>query len=428
MTEGVGRLPGPFTVSSHHCSDLDTPHPHRVPDIHRPSIHDRLQRVLIAASAGLIVAIITTMWFTEQLPSSIRWPIVVLLVFLVALLSASILQRQVAELIEVPLEHCVAAADAMARGDVTNTVPEATTAEFNMLASSINRMTEQMAAATQSRMRVEKLATMGRIAAGISHEIGNPVSAIANYAHVLRMRTKDVPGTTEPIDALEREITRIDRIMRGLLDYARPRRLTPKPIVVDDVIEDVLRLLADQGITRRFKVTRELEAPTGVVYAERHDLEQVFVNLLLNAVDAMDREGDIVIRSRINDASFGDSVEKRRTDPFPQKWAHRPSKRALAWLARPESPPTFLQVVMADSGTGVAPEDAERIFEPFFSTKQPGKGTGLGLAIVASTIENLGGTIWVQRAREGGAAFVILLPLHGSGLRAITPESVPAVN
>ncbi|MFY7922705.1 MAG: sensor histidine kinase, partial [Gemmatimonas sp.] len=379
-----------------------------MPDIKRPSIHDRLQRVLIVASAGLIAAIITTMWFTESLPASVRWPIVVLLVILIALFSARVLQRQVANLIEVPLQHCVAAADAIARGDVTKSVPQALTAEFDQLASSINRMTEQMAAASQSRMRVEKLATMGRIAAGISHEIGNPVSAIANYAHVLRMRTKDVAGTTEPIDALEREITRIDRIMRGLLDYARPRRLTPKPIVVDSVIDDVLRLLDDQGITRRFSVSRELEAPTGVVYAERHDLEQVFVNLMLNAVDAMDREGEIVIRSRINNATdFGDGIEKRRTDLLPQKWAHRPSKRALAWLSRPESPATFLQVVMADSGTGVAPEDAERIFEPFFSTKQPGKGTGLGLAIVASTIENLGGTIWVQRAREGGAAFVI---------------------
>jgi len=395
-----------------------------VPDTKLPSIHDRLQRVLIAASAGLIVSIITTMWFTEHLPDSIRWPIVALLVFLVALLSASILQRMVARLIEEPLDHCVAAADAIASGDTSHIVPSASTEEFHLLASSINRMTEQMVAATQSRMRVEKLATMGRIAAGISHEIGNPVSAIANYAHVLRMRTQDVPGTTDPLDALEREITRIDRIMRGLLDYARPRRLTPKPIVVDEVINDVLRLLADQGITRRFRVMHELEAPEGVVYAERHDLEQVFVNLLLNAVDAMDREGDIVIRSRVNEATaFSESIEKRRTDPFPQKWAHRPSKRALAWLARPESPSTFLQIVLADSGTGVAPEDEERIFEPFYSTKQPGKGTGLGLAIVASTIENLGGTIWVQRAREGGAAFIILLPLHASGLRPVVPDS-----
>jgi signal transduction histidine kinase len=399
-----------------------------VPEIKRPSIHDRLQRVLTAASAGLIIAIITTMWFTEALPAGIRWPLVVTFVFVVALLSASILQRLVARLIEEPLGHCVQAADTIARGDVAQLVPPASTQEFHQLATSINHMTEQMAAATQSRMRVEQLATMGRIAAGISHEIGNPVSAIANYAHLLRMRTRDVQGTTEPLDALEREIARIDRIMRGLLDYSRPRRLTPKPIVVDDIIDDVLRLLADQGITRRFRVTRQLEAPDGVVYAERHDLEQVFVNLLLNAVDAMDREGDIVIRSRINDATaVGDSFEKRRTDPHPQRWAHRPSKRALAWLARPESPPRFLQVVMADSGTGVAPEDAERIFEPFFSTKQPGKGTGLGLAIVASTIENLGGTIWVQRAREGGAAFVMLLPLHASGIRPITPPNGAAL-
>ena len=390
-----------------------------------PRIHQRLKQVLVLTSSSALAAIILTMWVTEYLPAYLRWPLVALLVVLVSVVWVSVLRRQVLKLVEVPLAQCVEAAEAIADGDNTRRVPVGETYEFAQLATSINRMTEQMLAATQSRMRVEKLATMGRIAAGISHEIGNPVSAIANYAHVLRMRTTDVPGTTEPIDALEREITRIDRIMRGLLDYARPRRLTPKPIVVDDVIRDVVRLLEDQGIVRRFRVTRGLEAPDGVVYAERHDLEQVFVNLLLNAVDAMDREGDVVISSRINDAdAFTASIDKRRSDPIPQRWIHRPSKRALAWLARSESPPRFLQIVMADSGTGVAPEDEERIFEPFFSTKQPGKGTGLGLAIVASTIENLGGTIWVQRAREGGAAFVILLPLHSGagGLLAISEE------
>lgn len=398
-------------------------HPPFVPDITLPRIHDRLRNVLIVASGSAICAIIITMWITEQLPPSTRWPLVALLVCLVSLVFASVLRRQVSTLVEQPLADCVNAAEAIAGGESTRTVSPGETQEFDMLATSINRMTEQMLAANQSRLRVEKLATMGRIAAGISHEIGNPVSAIANYAHLLRMRTADAPGTTEPLDALEREIARIDRIMRGLLDYARPRRLTPKPIVVDEVIVEVLRLLEDQGITRRFRISPQLEAPDGVVYAERHDLEQVFVNLLLNAVDAMDRDGDIVIRSRVNDAAaFTDSIEKRRTDPLPQRWSHRPSKRALGWLARPDSPSHFLQIVLADGGTGVAPEDEERIFEPFFSTKQPGKGTGLGLAIVSSTIENLGGTIWVQRAREGGAAFVILLPLHTGGMRAVTYE------
>jgi len=335
------------------------------------------------------------------------------------------MRREVKRVVEDPLAACVAAAEAIAMGETTQRVLTGETYEFNVLATSINRMTEQLLSANQSRMRVEKLATMGRIAAGVSHEIGNPLSAIANYAHVLRMRTDGVAGTTEALDALEREIGRIDRIMRGLLDYSRPRRLTPKPVVVDDVIRDVLTLLADQGITRRFRLATQFEAPQGVVYAERHDLDQVFVNLLLNAADATDRDGTIVISTRINDVhDFSEVSEKRRTDSPTERWTHRPSRRALAWLARPESPERFLQIVLADSGTGVAPEDEERIFEPFFSTKQPGKGTGLGLAIVASTIENLGGTIWVQRAREGGAAFVILLPLHStSGMLGLPKES-----
>ncbi|MBP6771913.1 MAG: HAMP domain-containing protein, partial [Gemmatimonadaceae bacterium] len=391
-----------------------------VPTTPLPRIHQRLTVAVVAVSVFALFGVIISMWVTEFLSPAIRWPVVLVLLFLVSLVWTSVLRREVVRLVEAPLAESVAAAEAIAGGETSRRAPPGDTHEFDLLSASINRMTEQLLASHQLRMRVEKLATMGRIAAGVSHEIGNPVSAIANYAHLLRMRTESVPGTTEPLDALEREIGRIDRIMRGLLDYSRPRRLTPKPVVVDDVITDVLRLLADQGVTRRYRITAELEAPTGVVYAERHDLEQVFVNLLLNAVDAMDHEGLVAIRTQINDVTaFGEASEKRRTDSAMERWTHHPSRRAFAWLARAEAPNRFLQVVIADSGTGVAPEDEERIFEPFFSTKQPGKGTGLGLAIVASTIENLGGTIWVQRAREGGAAFVILLPLHSSGLQAI---------
>ena len=389
-----------------------------------PTVERRLVLAIMGVNAAALFGVISTMVVTEYLPVSIRFPVVVLLIVLVSSVWSSVLLRQIRVIVRRPLAEKLAAAEAIAGGDTTRRVAAGETLEFDLLSQAINRMTEQLLAANQQRMRVEKLATMGRIAAGVSHEIGNPLSAIANYAHVIRMRAEHVPGTVEPLDALEREITRIDRIMRGLLEYSRPRRLTPKPVVVDGVIKDALRLLADQGITRRFAVSAQLEAPQGIVYAERHDLEQVFVNLLLNAIDAMDREGLLVFRTRINDASeLTGAAEKRRTDRPDERWAHRPSRRALAWLARPNAPEKFLQIVLADSGTGVAPEDEERIFEPFFSTKQPGKGTGLGLAIVASTIENLGGTIWVQRAREGGAAFIILLPLHTTGgLQAIDSD------
>ncbi len=396
-----------------------------------PRIHHRLTVAVVSVSILALVGVIVTMWITEYLSETYRWPVVLVLLFLVSLVWTSVLRRQVGRLVEAPLAESVDAAEAIADGETSRRAPPGATHEFDQLATSINRMTEQLLASHQLRLRAEKLATMGRIAAGVSHEIGNPISAIANYSHLLRMRTEKIPGTVEALDALDREIGRIDRIMRGLLDYSRPRRLTPKPVVVDEVIGDVLRLLGDQGVTRRYRVSVELEAPTDVVYAERHDLEQVFVNLLLNAVDAMDRDGLVAIRTQINDVTaFGEASETRRTDSTRTRWTHRPSRRALAWLARPESPQRFLQVVIADSGIGVAPEDEERIFEPFFSTKQPGKGTGLGLAIVSSTIENLGGTIWVQRAREGGAAFVILLPLHSSGLAAIqatTPSGTPII-
>ena len=391
-----------------------------------PRIHQRLTVAVVGVSVLALIGVIASMWITEYLDASVRWPTVLVLMFLVSLLWTSLMRRHVVRLVEAPLADVVAAAEAIAGGETSRRAPPGDTYEFDQLATSINRMTDQMLASHQLRLRVEKLATMGRIAAGVSHEIGNPVSAIANYAHVLRMRTESVPGTAEPLDALEREIGRIDRIMRGLLDYARPRRLTPKPIVVDTVIADVLRLLADQGVTRRSRLTTDFGAPTGLVYAEPHDLERVFVNLMLNAVDAMDHEGLVAVRTQINAVSdFGETSEKRRTDAAGGRWTHRPSRRALAWLSRPEAPARFLQVLIADSGTGVSPEDEERIFEPFFSTKQPGKGTGLGLAIVASTIENLGGTIWVQRAREGGAAFVILLPLHTSGMTAVSSATPP---
>jgi signal transduction histidine kinase len=390
-------------------------------------IHDRLRRVLALASTAIIGAIVLAMWVTESLDPRVRWLAVLVLVALVFLVQGSVLRRQVALLVEEPLAECVAATEAIAAGDNQRRVAPTETAEFQQLAASINRMTEQLLAANQQRMRVEKLATMGRLAAGISHEIGNPASAIANYAHVLRQRTAQVPGAAQPLDALEREITRIDRIMRGLLDYARPKRLTPRPIAVDGIIDDVVRLLSDQGVLRHVRIERELGAPDGTIYAERHDLEQVFVNLVLNAADAMDEAGTLAIRTVVRDVqAFRAAMDQRRSDPVPTQWAHRPSRRALAWLARPDAPSRFLQVVLADSGAGVPTEDEERIFEPFYSTKQPGKGTGLGLAIVASTIENLGGTIWVQRAREGGAAFVVLLPLYSSGLPAISADDRPA--
>ena len=268
---------------------------------------------------------------------------------------------------------------------------------------------------TRALVRVDKLAATGRLAAGIAHEVGNPLSAIANYAHVARQRAAGAANVDEPLDAIEREVERIDRIVRGLLDYARPRRRTPHAVRVDDVLADALRLLSDQGVLRRIDVQHTAESDGAVVFAERHDLEQVFVNLLLNAVDALQGVGRIAVHTRqLSPRRLHETAARRATDQPGERFPHQPNMRARAWIARTQQTDAVLQVIVADSGPGVPSEDLDRVFDPFFSTKGEGRGTGLGLAIVAQTVEGLGGTVWAQPSREGGAAFVLLLPLHGN--------------
>jgi two-component system NtrC family sensor kinase len=377
-------------------------------------IHRKLLLALAFTNAVAVVGIIATMWVTEGLRDATRAFAVILLLTLVSVVWMSVLRRQSKSLIEQPLADSIAAAEQIAQGDTSKRLPHGTTQEFDALATSVNRMTEQLLEANQQRLRVEKLATLGRLAAGIAHEVGNPLAAVTTYAYLIRSRAGDNSALQEPLDAIDREISRIDRIVRGLLDYARPRLLTPKPISIDEVLRDVLQLVADQGVTRRVRIERELSAQHGLVYGEKHDLEQLFVNLILNAVDAMHGEGRLAIRSRITSVPDAIAVTQRRGDAPNESFPHKPSGRAAAWVARTDRPDGVLQVVIADSGPGVAAEDEERVFEPFFSTKRAGNGTGLGLAIVLRIAENLGGTVWVQRAREGGAAFVLLFPLHSS--------------
>jgi len=277
------------------------------------------------------------------------------------------------------------------------------------LADSVNRMTDRLLEERAHLVRVEKMASVGRLAAGIAHEVGNPLGAINGYAHVLKADVSTQHGR-DAIAGLERESARIDRIVRGLLDYARPQPRAAHAVVdVGDTARVVIELLKTQGVLRRVTVT--LDAPTEriAVAGNRHDLEQAFVNLMLNAVDAMNGEGRMSVVVRRATRTELRAGSRRASDP-----GGRPptpvNPRMLRWLDATSNDEIGV-VAITDSGPGIPADDAERVFEPFFTTKPPGQGTGLGLAIVARAIENFGGTIWVSPSREGGAAFRILLPL-----------------
>ena len=366
----------------------------------------------VLAASALFIAIVSVVLFFSGLTDA-QYGGVYLTLLVLADVAIFVLfgAHQLRRHFVLPLDAVVAATEAISTGDLTRRAPTGATAEFAALARSVNRMTDRLIGDQLQLVRAEKLASVGRLAAGVAHEIGNPLGAIAGYLHLLRRAGND-PQTVDAVDAIEREASRVDRIVRGLLDYARPRRVTPTPVDVNETIEGAVRLLADQGVLRRVSVKLGLEPSPPVLFGERHDLEQALVNLFLNAVDAMKGEGTIavIVRRYLRD-EITEAPRRRANDPeFTVKW-RPPDPRVLAWLNATNRPAEIVKVIVADSGPGVPSEISERVFDPFFTTKEPGKGTGLGLAIVARIVESFAGAVWVEPAREGGAAFHMVFPL-----------------
>src|SRR5918999_4250380 len=330
-----------------------------------------------------------------------------------------------------PLEEAVGTAEAITSGDLTRRLAHGNTEEFRRLAISFNQMTDRLIAEQELLVRSEKLASVGRFAAGVAHEVGNPLAAINAYAHILRDHAASHPSAAQAVQEIRREVDRIDRIVRGLLDYSRPRKATPYAVAVNDVVTSVVELLKTQGVLKRIDVTCDFVPPVPRVFGNSHDLEQVLVNLLINAADAMSEGGRLVVHTELIRSEVLERGLPRRTDVEVKPVLRGPSPRARAWLARANRPAECVKIVVADSGPGVPPGLAERIFDPYFTTKEPNRGTGLGLAIVARIVEGLGGTIWVTPAREGGAAFHLLFPLvpgtedGGVGMPAVSFGALP---
>jgi signal transduction histidine kinase len=311
-----------------------------------------------------------------------------------------------------PLEGVVDAVEAIANGDLSRRVPPGETREFARLSHSVNRMTTRLLEEQAQRAHLEKVASVGRLAAGVAHEVGNPLGAIAGYTHLLRASVKGDASAADALAGIERESARIDRIVRGMLDYARARKRMPAPLDPNDVARNVVQMLVEQGTLRGVRVTLSLHERLPPLLGDSHEMEQVFVNLVLNAVDAVEGDGSITILTELVPfAELLGRAPRRADDPEDFAQVRDQSARVRAWLNTVGEPAEVIQVVVADTGPGVPWEQRERIFDPFFTTKEPGKGTGLGLALVSRIIEGLGGTVWVRTAREGGAAFVICLPV-----------------
>lgn len=314
-----------------------------------------------------------------------------------------------------PLGQLAAEADTLARGTVPAEPPEYESRELAALAGRYRAMAEELLDAQSHMVRVEKLAGIGRLAAGVAHEIRNPLGALGTYVDVLRRRGSDPAVTGE----MHTAIGRIDRIVQDLLDYARPApaggngRTAAPAADLHAAVCTAVDFLVAQGLLRNESLELRLDTAGPVVRCERHGLEQVVINLVVNAAQAAPG-------GRITLGTVEQNLERRhgsapRRDGTAadgrRRWSPRPVRPDL----EPGTPGVLLYV--ADEGPGVPEADRERIFDPFFTTKDPGEGTGLGLAIVARTVHEAGGVVWVDRAREGGAVFKVFLP-HASAADA----------
>jgi two-component system NtrC family sensor kinase len=314
-----------------------------------------------------------------------------------------------------PLQRLTLEADALAAGKLSPSPAGYGSVELDRLAERYRVMAEDLLDVQSHVVRVEKLAGLGQLAAGVAHEVRNPLGALGTYVEVLRHRGTD-PVVT---DDMRCAIQRIEQIVQGLVDYARPGVVPPArsapPLRATDLngaVRRVADFLEAQGAFREHEVELSLAPELPPVRGNPHLLEQVVVNLLMNAAQAAPG-GRIVVGTLAKAFESRHAATARQAEGTGEShrrvpsrvWASRPRRRDLAV----GSPGAILFV--ADDGPGVPQADRERIFDPFFTTKEPGEGTGLGLAIVARTVYESGGVVWVDPAREGGAVFKVFLPI-----------------
>jgi len=293
---------------------------------------------------------------------------------LILLVAASLILRQA---VLKPVTELERAAGRVADGDLSAHVETRGPGELARLADAFDRMTDSLRSGRESLIRSEKLAGVGRLAAGVAHEVGNPLAAVLGYVETLLTDTPDRPfdpaTRRDILGRVRAETERIHRIIQELLEYARGRTDEPEPEAVDlgKAIDAALSLARASARLREVQARVDLAVGLPPVRATSGRLTQILLNLVVNAADAMEGQGDLVVEGRAQGSR--------------------------------------VVVAVADVGPGVPQAHRDKIFDPFFTTKEPGAGTGLGLAVSLAIAESFGGTLRLAEAPRG-ARFELELP------------------
>ncbi|HEY7676341.1 MAG TPA: ATP-binding protein [Candidatus Methylomirabilis sp.] len=272
-------------------------------------------------------------------------------------------------------------------GDLTARAATADRDELGRLGKSFNAMVAHLADARRQLedrhageiRRAENLASLGKMAAGIAHEINNPIAGMQNCVRTLLKGARDERQRLQYLTMLQEGLGRIGRIVGQLLHFAREARPRPARTEIPPLLRRCLALLEHELTTRRIACDLKVDGGLPVPLADPHQLEQVFLNVLMNAVEAMPEGGTLTISA---------GVRRREGSPF-------------------------VEVRVADTGVGIPAEHLPRIFDPFFTTKEVGRGTGLGLSVSYGIVRSHGGFIEVESAVGKGTAVAVALPVNG---------------
>ena len=312
-----------------------------------------------------------------------------------------------------PLLDLETGAQRIAEGNLDESIPVRSDDEFGQLAGSFNAMTvalrnsqaelrewgRTLEKKVEERTRLlrlaeaeaaqsEKLASVGLLAAGIAHELNNPLTGVLTFSSLIRENMRDGTPDAEDMDLVIRETKRCAAIIRRLLDFARDRAPEKKYADLNQVVEDTVKLVERPANLADIAIELELDPGLPPVWLDANLVKQVIMNMLVNAQHAMDGGGRITVRTR----------------RFPTPLASEPGKA--------EAP--MVELSIADTGCGISEKNLTRIFDPFFTSKEVGKGTGLGLSVSHGIVKAHGGLIKVDSVEGQGTTFRVYLPLDGA--------------
>lgn len=308
-------------------------------------------------------------------------------VVLLAALGGVALSRRITR----PLERLSSAVRKIGKGDFNVNVDINSHDEIGQLSNSFNEMVEELNAREQSLQKAqlalvqsEKMAAIGTLTAGLAHEVKNPLSAVLGYAQLAKRKLPQASGLHQHLDTIESETRRCNDIIGNLMQFSRQEKGEFSEICANDVVEKTVGIVDHQLSLKNVRIETNLMKDLPTILGNRNLLQQVIMNLAINAQQAMGQEGGIV---SITTDVKGDSA----------------------------------LIIVDDTGPGIDQDVADKIFEPFYTTKPAGQGTGLGLSVTYGIVLDHGGDISIGTSSAGGARFTIRLPLS-------TVRDMPAAN